>query len=72
MNQPTNQPINKPIQRSHQGDVPSADDSALVFHLPSDPFETTNLNSTDHGREQRAALLKLAMDKEVTCACFQC
>eukprot|EP00750_Incisomonas_marina_P006185 INCI14358.1.p1 GENE.INCI14358.1~~INCI14358.1.p1 ORF type:complete len:547 (+),score=70.63 INCI14358.1:71-1711(+) len=50
----------------------STNDSAMVFHLPSDPFETTNLNNTDTGNAQRVVLVDLAVKHNVTCNCFQC
>jgi arylsulfatase A-like enzyme len=52
--------------------VPSEKDETLVYHLPTDPFEAHNLNATDEGKQQQAALFALAKKHNITCHCFQC
>jgi arylsulfatase A-like enzyme len=51
---------------------PAAENPTMVFHLPSDPFEANNVNSTSEGQEQIASLLAIAQKHNITCNCYQC
>ena len=59
-----------PHCRSDQ--FPSGDEPTWVFHLPQDPFETSNLNHTEQGKQKIAELFSMAKKHNLTCNCFQC
>ena len=44
-----------------------------VYHLPTDPFETTDIAETAAGKAPLALLRgTLAEDPTLSCHCFQC
>ena len=52
---------------------PSAGDAMQVYHLPTDPFETTDIADTAAGKAPLALLRgTLAEDPTLSCHCFQC
>ena len=51
---------------------PSRQDKMQVYHLPSDPFETTDVASTAEGKKAAAQMIELVLADGVSCACFQC
>ena len=52
---------------------PSALDAMQVYHLPTDPFETTDIAETAAGKAPLALLRgTLAEDPTLSCHCFQC
>ena len=53
---------------------PSAADEGrmMVFHLPSDPFETTDVAASAQGQAAAKAFLKLLLASDFSCTCYQC
>ena len=52
---------------------PSAADAMQVYHLPTDPFETTDIAERAAGKAPLALLRgTLAEDPTLSCHCFQC
>ena len=51
---------------------PSNMDVMEIYLLPSDPYETNNVNETAKGQAQRALFLAVAAKHNLTCDCYQC
>ena len=51
---------------------PYAGDAMQVYHLPTDPFETTDIADTAAGKAPLVLRGTLAEDPTLSCHCFQC
>lgn len=51
---------------------PSNMDVMEIYHLPSDPFEATDIAATPVGKRQATIFLGVAEKHDVSCHCFQC
>ena len=51
---------------------PSANDAFQVYHLPSDPFESTDVANSAKGKAAIAKFVAQLKAADVSCKCFQC
>ena len=51
---------------------PSANDAFQVYHLPSDPFESTDVAKSAKGKAAIAKFVAQLKAADVSCKCFQC